>query len=324
MRLQPIAYQIRKYPLVLLTILVVTAGLISGCSNTLRKTAEAKYPPLGELINVKGTKIHLVRKGAGTPVVMIHGASSNLREWTMTVFDQVAEKHMAIAIDRPGQGWSERPGDDAHDPRIQAEYIHGALKAIGVDRAVLVGHSWAGTVVLAQALEQPDSVSGILFLAGVSHPWPGGVSALRNITATPVVGQMLAHMIVPMAVSAAQKENGARAVFLPNPMPENYVEDAGIDLLIRPESFIADSRDVAFLKPILTEMSARYSEIDIPVIALTGDADDIILTNLHTPPLIEKVQNGEIRVLPGVGHMPHHIAPDAVLKAIDDLVEQAN
>ena len=322
--MRPADDPITKFSLALLTVLVVTAGMLSGCSNGMTNTAEAKFPPLGELVSVRGTKIHVVRKGAGMPVVMIHGASSNLREWTMTIFDQVAEKHMAIAIDRPGQGWSERPAGNAHDPRIQAEYIHGALKAIGVDRAVLVGHSWAGSVVLAQALDQPDSVSGILFLAGVSHPWPGGVSALRNIAATPVVGSMLAHVVVPLAASPSQKENGARAAFLPNAMPDNYVEDAGVDLVIRPGSFIADARDVAFLKPILAEMSARYSEIGVPVIALTGDADDVILTYLHTPPLIKKVQNGEIQVLPGVGHMPHHIAPDAVLKAIDDLVEQAN
>ena len=199
---------------------------------------------------------------------MIHGASTNLREWTMTVFDRVAEDHHAIAIDRPGHGWSQRPEGDAHDPRVQARYVHGAMREIGIDRAILVGHSWGGTLVLAQALDYPKSVSGILFLASVSHSWPGGVSAVRNVAATPMLGPLMAHTVVPMAVPF-KKKAGAKSVFVPNSMPDNYLEDAGIELYVRPSSFIADTEDVVHLKPIVRKLEQRYHEINVPLIALT-------------------------------------------------------
>lgn len=67
-------------------------------------------------------------------------------------------------------------------------------------------------------------------------------------------------------------------------------------------------------------MADRYTEIRTPTIVLTGDADSVILTKLHSPPLAEKLPNGQLQYLEGAGHMPHHARANDVIKAIDDLV----
>ena len=115
-----------------------------------------RYPPIGDRIRLSSGNLHFVQKGNGTPVVFLHGASSNLREWTSSVFDKVATRHHAIALDRPGHGWSDRRISKGHDPRVQAEILHELLRKLGVRRPVLVGHSWAGSVVLAYALQHPE------------------------------------------------------------------------------------------------------------------------------------------------------------------------
>lgn len=282
---------------------------------------ERAHPPVGEILKLTDGGKHVLRRGAGVPVVLVHGASGNLREWTASIFDAVAERHEAIAVDRPGHGWSDRRIDDAYDPRVQARVLHNALTEMGVERPILVGHSWAGTVVLAYALAYPENTGGILFLAGVSHPWPGGVDWHHGASLTPFFGALFAHWLVPLGY-AAKAEDGIRDAFSPNEPPENYMREASTDLYSRPASFTANAEDIVNLKPIVSEMAAEYSKIKAPLIVLTGDSDNVIFTHLHSPPLVDKVDGAELRVLEGIGHMPHHAAPDAVLQAIEDLVER--
>jgi len=72
----------------------------------------------------------------------------------------------------------------------------------------------------------------------------------------------------------------------------------------------------------VAEMARDYHTLRMPLIALTGSRDGVIYTDLHTPPLVAKVPGARLEMLNGIGHMPHHVAPDTVLAAIDELVRQ--
>jgi len=306
------------------TILVVVA-ILALVIRTQYQVAEIErtWPPLGSFVQAGDTRLHVVRKGAGRPVVLLHGASSNLREWSASLLDPVAEKHEAIAIDRPGHGYSERGPADAHDPRVQARIIHAALTQMGIERPILVGHSWAGTVVLAYAMAYPENTAGVLFLAGVSHPWPGGPGRHHELGATTVIGPLLAHTVVP-GIFAQRLDTVLECVYGPNRVPEGYRDRAGVLLASRPANFLANARDVALLKPIVADMAPAYETISAPLIVMTGDADCVLLEELHSPPLAAKVPGAELRTLNNTGHMPHHAQPDAVLTAIDDLVRRSD
>ncbi|WP_119060673.1 alpha/beta fold hydrolase [Dichotomicrobium thermohalophilum] len=282
---------------------------------------ERRYPPVGRFVRAGADDLHLLEAGAGTPVVMIHGASSNLREWTASIFDDVAARHHAIAIDRPGFGWSTRRTENGHDPRVQARLCREVFRDLGLERPILVAHSWAGALALAHALEFPQETGGILFLSGVSHPWPGGVGWEHEAASLPVLGRLFAWTLVAPGYFV-RVDAGIRNVFRPNHPPDHYRESAATALYSRPATFLANADDLTRLKPIVREMAPNYPLIDTPLIALTGDEDHVILTELHTPPLVAKVPDAELEVLPGVGHMPHHVAPETVLAAIDQLVRQ--
>lgn len=281
-----------------------------------------RYPPIGRRISLSSGNVHFLKEGTGTPVVFVHGASSNLREWTSTVFDEIAKRHQAIALDRPGHGWSERRISEGHDPRVQADILHELLSELGVRRPILVGHSWAGSLVLAYALKHPQETGGVLFLSGVSHPWPGGVGWEYETAALPLVGQLFSWTMVAAGYRVMARR-ATQAVFSPDRPPQHYLDHAGVALYSRPANFVANAKDLVHLKPIVTEMVGRYTGIRTPTVVLTGDADTVILTELHSPPLAEKLQNGQLRFLEGTGHMPHHARPDAVIKAIDDLVKMS-
>src|ERR1700738_327401 len=85
------------------------------------------YPAQGRMIEVAGAKLHVVeigpRDAAGPPVVMIHGASSNLQTMRQPLGEMLAGNHRVILIDRPGHGWSTRARPADSTPGIQGKMI---------------------------------------------------------------------------------------------------------------------------------------------------------------------------------------------------------
>ena len=94
------------------------------------------YPAQGSMIEVAGGRLHVLdigpRDAAGPPVVMIHGASSNLEAMRQPLGDRLAGHRRVILIDRPGHGWSSRAHLEDSTPAIQGRMIDEALEKLGV------------------------------------------------------------------------------------------------------------------------------------------------------------------------------------------------
>jgi pimeloyl-ACP methyl ester carboxylesterase len=187
---------------------------------------ERMHPPVGEFIDVKGARLHIVEIGPtyapGLPIVLVHGASSNLEMMRYPLGDRLAKDHRVILVDRPGHGWSTRERVEDSTPAIQGHMIDEALGKLGVDRAIFVGHSWAGSLMPAMALDNPNRVAGIVMLSPVAYPWPGGVGTFNAIASLPVIGWLLANTItLPLGIFMV--DSGTRYVFAPQAMPDDYV-----------------------------------------------------------------------------------------------------
>jgi pimeloyl-ACP methyl ester carboxylesterase len=278
------------------------------------------YRAQGRMIEVIGATIHVVdigpRDAAGPPVVMIHGASSNLRAMRQPLGDLLASHHRVILIDRPGHGWSTRARLEDSTPAIQGRMIDEALQKLGVGAAIFVVHSWAGALGARIALDYPGRVAGLVMLAPVAYSWPGGVGWYNKVIATPVIGPLLAYTIT-LPLGYFLTGPGARAVFLPQTMPENYVTDTATPLLLRPREFLANARDLVTLKAEVREQAQRYAEIKVPVVLLAGDADKTVSLDIHSRPFAAVVPNAKLIVLPDVGHMVQNAAPELVVREID-------
>ena len=285
---------------------------------------ERSYPARGKMIEVAGGTIHVVELGprdaAGPAIVMIHGASSNLESMRRLLGDRLAEKHRVILIDRPGHGWSTRSRTEDSTPDIQGRMIEQALTRLGVRRAVFVVHSWAGALRARMALDYPQRVAGLVMLAPVAYPWPGGVGWYNKVVTTPVIGPLLAHTItLPLGYFLAGP--GARNAFLPQSMPDWFVGNSATPLLLRPREFIANAHDLVTLKEAVREQAPRYAEITAPVVVISGDgADKTVSTSIHSRPFAAALANAKLIVLPDVGHMVHHAAPERVVAEIEAMI----
>jgi pimeloyl-ACP methyl ester carboxylesterase len=282
------------------------------------------YPAQGETIEVAGATLNVVdigpRDAPGPPVVLIHGASSNLEAMRKPLGDMLAAKYRVILIDRPGHGWSTRAREDDSTPAIQGSMIEEALEKLGIGEVILVAHSWAGALGARMALDYPHRVAGLVLLAPVAYPWPGGVGWYNEIVTMPVIGPLLAYTItLPLGFLLA--ETGARSVFLPQTMPEDYIGKTATRLLLRPREFLANARDLVTLKAAVKEQAPRYATIKTPTVVISGDVDKTVSTNIHSRPFAATVPDAKLIVLAGVGHMVQNAVPDLVMREIDAMVD---
>jgi pimeloyl-ACP methyl ester carboxylesterase len=284
---------------------------------------ERSYPARGKMIEVNGGALHVVdtgpRDATAPAIVLIHGASSNL-ESMRPLGGRLAGKHRVILIDRPGHGWSTRARVEDSTPDIQVRMIEEALAKLGIHSAVFVVHSWAGALGARMALDYPQRVAGLVMLAPVAYPWPGGVGWYNKVVTTPVIGPLLAYTITLPLVTMLT-EAGARGVFLPQLMPEGFVRDSATPLLLRPREFIANAHDLVTLKQAVREQTPRYAEIKAPVVVISGDgADKTVSTSIHSRPFAAVVPHAKLIVLPDVGHMVQYAAPDLVVAEIEAMM----
>ncbi|WP_027575918.1 alpha/beta fold hydrolase [Bradyrhizobium sp. WSM1743] len=280
------------------------------------------FPPQGRMIEVEGATLHVVDIGSrdsGPPIVMLHGASSNLEAMRRPLGDILAGDRRVILIDRPGHGWSTRASRQDSTPQIQARMIDEALHKLGIDRAILVVHSWSGALGARIALDHPHRVAGLVMLAPVTHPWRGGVGRYNELIAMPVIGPLLAYTItLPLGYVLA--ESGARNVFLPQTMPDGFVKDSATPLLLRPREFIANAYDLVTLKESVAAQVARYGEISVPVTVIAGEPDKTVRTDVHARPFAATVRNAKLIVLPDLGHMVQNAVPDLVKAEIETMI----
>ncbi len=304
-------------------IALLLAGLFLYSAWTAWRTA-ALFPPSGEFVDLdgefEGMRLHYVSRGEAregiAPVVLIHGASGNLRDMEESLVPELAKHTRVVAFDRPGHGWSGRGRHpDISNPAVQARAIRAAAAKLGIERPVVLGHSWGASVAAAWALDAPETLSGLLPLAGALYPWPGGVAWYHSVVRTPLAGAIfLRTLTVPGGKLLAEK--GVAGNFHPNPAPDAYAERIGLSLLFRPSHFRANSEDTSNLKPYLARQSAGYERISVPVIVVTGNADYTVSPKLHSYAFHNAVRGSELVKLKGTGHMPHHARRDIVVDAV--------
>ncbi|MBY0295600.1 MAG: alpha/beta hydrolase [Methylobacterium sp.] len=291
---------------------------------------EARYPPAGRRVPVAGGHLAVLEAGPaeGQPsrgtVVLLHGASANGMDPMQAFGRRLAGRGFRVlAVDRPGFGWSDRlAGAEAASPAVQARLIGEALERLGAGPALVVGHSWGGALAASLALDAPQRVSGLVLLAPALYPWPGGtVSGYAGWYRSPVgrVLMWLAARTIAAPLGLRYLDRFAEVVFRPQTLPSDYLDGARVPLVLRPATFLANLQDLDGLHAFLERQSPRYPEIAVPTAIVAGDIDPIVRTEVHAAAMARAVPGATLTVLPGIGHMLHYTATDAVVAAVEEV-----
>ncbi|MEM6341124.1 MAG: alpha/beta hydrolase [Pseudomonadota bacterium] len=317
-----------RYIMVVGLTVVLFSLIVQWRARAREMAAEAAYPPVGQILSVEGVQVHAQVMGEGPDLILIHGASGNVRDFTFDFAQRLTERYRVIIFDRPGLGWTDRANDayrgawntNAEPPLVQANILNKAAQQLGVIDPIVLGHSFGGAVAMAWALEHDPAA--VVMVAGVANPWPGDLGWLYQVNSSSLGGALFVPILsafTPQSVVA----DTLGSIFEPAKPPDGYLDHVGPGLTLRRQTLRANARQVNYLKPHITDMSKRYKDILIPLEMVHGDADTIVPMRIHSEPLSEQIEGANLTIVPNAGHMPHHSHPEAVIEAIDRAAARA-
>ncbi len=305
------------------------AGSLAGLAATAlyvsvkTRQAEHRYPPIGRFITVNGVRLHYVERGRGEPLVLIHGNGMMIQDFLISgIVDELAERYRVIIIDRPGYGYSARPRI-LWTPRAHATLYQAALQQLGISSAVVLGHSWGSMVAVALALQAPQLVRSLVLASGYYYPTLRADVLLFSSPAIPGLGDAMRYTVSPI-VAQLILPGLIKAMFAPAPVTEHFDRQIPKALMLRPVQLRASAEDAALMTPSVIELQERYRELTLPVVIVTGGDDQIADVGRQSKRLHRELPNSELIVVPGMGHMIHHLAPGHVVAAIDRASEWAD
>jgi len=252
--------------------------------------------------------------GSGPDLVAIHGMMMCLEDQWLGPVPALAEHFRVVAVDRPGHGFSLRPRGRAADIWDQAACIRDAVRQLGLERPVILGHSFGGAVALAYGMLYPDEIAGIVSLAPVCFPELRLEHLLFGPRALPLGGELLTR-ILHASSDPALLPLLWNAMFLPQAMPQRFRQNFPFALAGRAAQITAEGEDAGWLWPALTRSAMRYSSLRVPTRILCGGADIVVNAYLHGVAAAGMIPTATLTLLPGAGHMFPHTHPNAVVRA---------
>ncbi len=245
-------------------------------------------PPPPATIDLGTHSLRAQVGGQGPPdFLCLHGLVDTLEIWDRVV-GPLEQRGRVIRFDQRGHGESGAP-DGPYTREDLAADVVGVLDQLGVERAILVGHSMGGIVSMATALAHPDRVAGLVLLGTASH-----------------CSGKVADWYEKIALSGERDGTAglARRIYGPSSDREVHGDARGIAHVTR------------MLKSLYEDpLTPKLEGVRCPVLLVVGEKDpmgpkasEIIRTALP---------NGVLHVLPGCGHWTHVEAPDPVVALLD-------
>lgn len=305
--------------LVFIAIGAGTASLIVGLAlytALAARRAETLAPPIGRFIEVDGARLHYLDRGTGPVVVLVHGLGGNLRNF-YGVVDKLSAACRVVAVDRPGCGYSTVSGEH---PTLsaQATIIARFLRRLDLDRPLLVGHSLGGALALALALDHPDCVRALVLISTLSQVERVPPAIFKSLDIrSPALRWLIAWTLMAPLGKLAQPAT-LKAVFAPELVPKSFAVESGAALGLRPDCFIAASKDMMTVGHDLAIVAPRYPSLAIPVDVIFGRQDPILDYQAHGERLVATLPHASLQLIEG-GHMIPVTVPDQIV----DWIKQA-
>ncbi len=302
---------------------VVKGGVVALLASAavvqyLRVRDEARHIPIGQIKTINGRRVHIVDRGSGPCVVLLHGNGSMVEDYISSgLVDHLAKKYRVILIDRPGFGLSERQEDD-WSPELEAEVVQGIIDALSVTKPILIAHSWGTLVALNLALRRSNAVSGLILMSGYYFPSVRMDVAMQMPASAPFVGNLLRHTIWPL-VGRMTAQAAIAKMFAPQPIPPAFTRSYDVGMATRPSQLKSVADDTVGMPDAARRLAEKYRLIDIPVTLIAGADDGIVSTAFQSEKLSDALKDAQLVRMTGVGHMVHHADSALIAKSVDDL-----
>ncbi|NBV88309.1 MAG: alpha/beta fold hydrolase, partial [Betaproteobacteria bacterium] len=208
-------------------------------------------PPVDQFVSLaSGLRVHYYDRGAGMPVVFLHGAGPGAGAWAnfsqnFAAFEQAGVR--CIGLDMPGFGHSDKPESLQYNDDTFDRTLIQFFDAIGLDRAILLGNSLGGAISLRFVLDHPERVLGLILMA------PGGVEERETYFQMKGVQTMVqTFQSGPMDLAAMRKVMSLQ-MFNPERIPAGLLEQRVEVAKLQPSTLFSTMR--------VANMTERLREI---------------------------------------------------------------
>jgi pimeloyl-ACP methyl ester carboxylesterase len=245
-----------------------------------------------------GLRLEVAERGRGPAILFLHGYTDSWRSFAM-ILPRLPADVRGVAISQRGHGESDRPGDGYAMADLAADAV-ATLDALGIQEAVVVGHSMGSLVAQEVAIGWPERVSRVVL-----------VGATTTFDELPARGELLplGELVDPVPREIAWD---FQASTVHRPVPEELLATAAAESLKLPARVWRAALDgqLAF------SSRGRLEAIAAPTLIVWG-ARDGIMTAAEQRRLRDGIRDARLEVYEDTGHAPHWEQPQ---RFTDDLL----
>lgn len=266
-----------------------------------------------DIVELDGVRLHYLKKGAGSPVILLHGGGTWLYSYRHNL-DALAQEHTVYVLDMPGHGFTKYDNPVALSLTGFSGVISKFMQSQDIVNADIVGSSWGGGWALHFAETHPEKVRRLVLIdsTGTKEIARHDKSAWRYLS-YPVLGEALVHFFTRRSVEKDLREK----VFY----DESRLSDADIKQIYIPLTFTANLRAQYIL-----QRSSNWKEVEsglgrLPhrTLVIWGSEDNYIAMQ-DGQRLSRLIPNAQFIEIKNAGHLPHEERPEEVNRIIRDFL----
>jgi pimeloyl-ACP methyl ester carboxylesterase len=270
-------------------------------------------------VSIHGHDLSYRGGGSGPVVVLIHGMAGSSETWE-PVLPELMRHYTVVAPDLPGHGDSDKPRGD-YSLGAHAGAIKDLMRALGHDRATIVGQSFGGGVAMQLAYQHPERCERLVLVS--SGGLGQDVALLLRALTLPGVEHLM-----PIACNTRVRDAGMavtgffdRLGLRPVPaVAEMWRSFASLSDASTREAFQHTLRSVVDMHGQRVNAADRmYLAADVPTLIIWGDRDPIIPMS-HGVEAHEMMPGSRFEVFDGAGHYPHCEQPDRFAEVLLDFL----
>ncbi len=240
------------------------------------------------------------------PALLLHGQPGSARDWDW-VIESLGGRIEAIALQRPGYD-----GSPAGGVRLSAVRALDELDARGVERAIVVGHSYGGAIAAWLAAFHPERVAGVVLVSASANQ--ASLVPGDRLLAAPLIGPVASASFMwgsgLMLQVPALRRRMAWAAHLP---PDFIAAEGRRSLRLSTlRTFLIEQRMLLREIPVL---EASLERISAPTTVLIGEHDTLVPPSAGRR-LAEQIPGAQLQAVPEAGHVLNVQHPDVVAEAI--------
>ena len=270
--------------------------------------AAVPHSEFSRFAEIDGVRVHYQEKGAGTPLVLLHGYTSSTYSWK-DVFEPLSKTFRVIAVDLKGFGFSGKPDGD-YTRRAQAQLIVHLLDHLRIEKAWLAGSSMGGEVALNVALASPQRAAGLILIGSAGVAVEGGSSLAPAYVRLPFVGRALTALA--LASDKLVREGLEKSFF-----DDGKVTDERVAYYYRPLRTrggqlaalrVSTQWDQFPVEPDLGKINART--------LIIWGAEDALIPLAAGRTMNSLIKDSKLVILENCGHVPQEEMPERVLNEV--------